>query len=228
MTRKKYDSRKANIVGDFFEDLFGAMFPGAERAPADEGDFHLWDISTGVEVKSSDNNHELRLPLYLIEAYQRLSGGFPFDTFFFFLFWYHNPYIRENGFRITSLSRFDETVDVRNFLAANIDSLFAVDIALIPYLFSVCKVSDKSIPMHRGVKSLNVRPKHLTLLANGGWRMFSARVRDLGSKSFDCKFGFSPDLLESYTLKFHISLTGRRSGLDGLMKSFDREILSCL
>ena len=90
MTRKKYDSRKVNIVGDFFEDLFGAMFPKVERAPADEGDFHLWDIGAGVEVKSSDNNHEFRLPLHQIKDYQRFSGGFPFDKFFFFLFCYHN------------------------------------------------------------------------------------------------------------------------------------------
>ena len=123
------------------------------------------------------------------------------------------------------MSRFDETVDVRNFLATNIDSLFMIDIALIPYLFSVCRVSDKSIPLHRGVESLNVRPKHLMLLANGGWRMFSARVRDLESRSFDCELGFSPDLLESYAMKFNMFLVGRRNGLDGLIKSFDREIL---
>lgn len=224
--RKKYDSRKVNIVGDFFEDVTGAMLPRAERAPQHEGDFHLWDISAGVEVKASDNNHELRLPLQQIKDYQKLSGFFPFDKFFFFLFCYNNPYIRNNGARITSLSVFNETPDIRSFLAANLESLFIIDIALVPYLFSVGRISDRSIPLHRGVESLNVRAKHLVLLANGGWQMFSAKIRGLGSRLFDCELRFSPDLLEAHFVKFQMSLVGRQNGVDELVKRFDREILS--
>lgn len=225
--RKKYDSRKVNIVGDFFEDITEAMLLGAERAPIYEGDFHLWDIGAGVEVKSSDDNHELRLPLQQIEDYQRFSGGFPFDKFFFFLFCYGNPSIRNNGVRITSLSVFNETLDIRSFLAANLEALFVIDIALlIPYLFSAGKISDKSIPLHRGVKSLNIRSRHLMLLANGGWQMFSTRIRGLGSRLFDCEFRFNPDLLESHFIEFKMFLVGRQSGLDELMKNFDREMLS--
>lgn len=225
MTRKKYDSRKVNIVGDFFEDITGVMLPGAERASTNEGDFHIWDIGAGIEVKASDNNHELRLPLLQIKDYQKLSGGFPFDKFFFFLFCYSNPYIKNNGARITSLSVFDETPDIRSFLATNLESLFVIDIALVPYLFSVGRVSDKSIPLHRGVESLNVRAKHLVLLANGGWQMFLAKIRGLESRSFDCELRFCPDLLESHTMRFKMSLVGRRGGLTELVKSFDREVL---
>lgn len=226
MVRKKYDSRKVNIVGDFFEDITEAMLSGAKRAPIHEGDFHLWDIGAGIEVKSSDNNHEIRLPLSQVGDYQRFSGGFPFDKFFFFLFYYRNPYIRENGARITSLSKFDETVDIRSFLAVNIDSLSVVDIALVPYLFSIGRISDKSIPLHRGVESLNIKAKHLALLADDGWRIFLAKIRGLESRSLDCELRFCPDLLESHTVKFKMSLVGRRGCLNELMKSFDREVLS--
>jgi len=128
--------------------------------------------------------------------------------------------------RRTSLSFFDETLDVRRFLATNIDSLFIVDIALIPYLFSVCRISDKSIPLHPGVESLNIRSKHLMLLANGGWQMFSAKIKGLESRSFGCELQFDPDLLESHAMKFRMSLVGRKNGLDGLVNSFDQEILS--
>ncbi len=57
MPRKKYDSRKVNIVGNFFEDIFKEMIK-AEKAPADEGDFHIWKEGIGIEVKGSDANHE--------------------------------------------------------------------------------------------------------------------------------------------------------------------------
>lgn len=213
-------------MDDFFEAVTGAMLSRAERASAKEGDFHIWDIAAGIEVKSSDSNHELRLPPHQIDDYHRISSGFPFDKFFFFLFCYSNPYIRNNGARIASLSIFDETPDIRSFLAVNLESLFIIDIALISYLFSVGRISDKSIPLHRGIESLNVRSKHLMLLADGGWKMFSAKIRGLGSRSFDCEFRFDPDLLESHFIEFKMFLVGRQSCLDELMKSFDREMLS--
>ncbi len=78
MPRKKYDSKKVNVVGNFFEDIFEQMVK-AERAPADEGDFHVWEESLGIEVKGSDTNHEWRLPLHQLEFYpeniQWISSG---------------------------------------------------------------------------------------------------------------------------------------------------------
>src|SRR3989344_1519710 len=153
MPRKAYDKVKVNFVGRFFEDLTKAMFR-CERAPIEEGDFHIWDSNFGIEVKSSDNNHELRLPLHQLDTFRKMSGGFPFDNFFLFLFCYHNLYIKDAyGNRITSLSEYNDKIEVRNFLASNLDTLFIIDMAVVEFLMSVCRISDKSIPLHPGVKS---------------------------------------------------------------------------
>lgn len=226
MPRKKYDSRKVNVVGSFFEDITEAMLT-AERAPVDEGDFHIWPHGVGVEVKASDANHEWRLPLHQLESYRRISGGFPLDGFFFFLFCYQNPYLKVNGSgRITSLSQFDDVLDVRKFVASNLDTLYVVDIAVIQQLFSICKVSDKSIPLHPGVQSLNVRPTLLRLLADGGWKSLAAKVRRLEKRSFSSEFGFIPDLLESHKVKLNVAVIGRAKETQGIIKCFKPGILT--
>lgn len=225
MPRKKYDSRKVNIVGSFFEDITGAMLM-AEKAPTDEGDFHIWESGIGIEVKSSDANHEWRLPLHQIESYQVMSKGFPLDSFFFFLFCYKNPYLKGgDSRRITSLSRFNNEMEIRNFVVANIDTLYVVDIAVIQQLFSICRVSDKSIPLHPGVQSLNVRPTLLRLLADGGWKSMAVKIRDLEQRSFSSEFGFAPDLLESHKIKMSVAVIGRAKEIRGIIKCFKPGIL---
>lgn len=226
MPRKKYDSRKVNIVGSFFEDITGEMIR-AERAPTEEGDFHIWEDGIGIEVKSSDANHEWRLPLHQLESYQRMSNGFPLDSFFFFLFCYRNPYLRNGGpGRITSLSRFDGQIEIRNFVAENLDTLYVLDIAVIRHLFSICRVSDKSIPMHPGVQSLNIRPTLLRLLADGGWKSMAAKIRSLEQRSFSSEFGFAPDMLESHKVKLNVSMIGRAKETQDLIRCFKPGILT--
>lgn len=226
MPRKKYDSRKVNIVGYFFEDIFKEMV-GAERAPADEGDFHNWEEGIGVEVKASDTNHEWRLPLHQLETYQRISGGFPLDSFFFFLFCYKNPYLKNGGSgRITSLSQFDDVLDVRKFVASNLDTLYVVDIAVIQQLFSICRVSDKSIPLHLGVQSLNVRPTLMRLLADGGWKSMAAKIRSLEQRLFSSEFDFVPDLLESHKVRMNVVLIGQAKETQSIIRCFKPGILT--
>lgn len=225
MSRKKYDSRKVNIVGSFFEDITGEMIK-AERAPAEEGDFHIWESGIGVEVKASDANHEWRLPLHQLESYQRMSKGFPLDSFFFFLFCYKNPYLRNGGSgRITSLSRFDDQMDIRNFITANLDTLYVVDIAVVQHLFSICRVSDKSIPMHPGVQSLNIRPTLLRLLADGGWKSLAIKVRGLEKVSLSSEFVFA-DLLEAHKVKLNVAVIGRAKETQGIIRCFKPGILT--
>lgn len=226
MPRKKYDSRKVNIVGSFFEDVTGAMLM-AEKAPADEGDFHVWENGFGVEVKASDANHEWRLPLHQLESYRRISGGFPLDGFFFFLFCYQNPYLKVNGSgRITSLSQFDDELDVRKFIASNLDTLYVLDIATIWHMFSLCRVSDKSIPLHPGVRSLNIRPSHLRLLADGGWKSMAIKTRGMEKRSLSSKFTLAPDLLESHKISVGVEMIGLSKGMNGLVSSFKPGILT--
>lgn len=226
MPRKKYDSRKVNIVGDFFEDILGHMVKG-ERAPADEGDFHVWEEGLGIEVKGSDTNHEWRLPLHQLEFYERMSNGFPLDSFFFFLFCYKNPYLRNgDSKRITSLSQFDDEMEIRNFIVTNLDTLYVIDIVLIQHLFSICRVSDKSIPLHRGVKSLNVRPTLMRLLADGGWKSMSAKIRGLEQRSFSSEFVFAPDMLESHKVKLNVATIGRAKETQKLIRCFKPGILT--
>ena len=225
MPRKKYDSRKVNIVGDFFENIFAEMVK-AERAPVDEGDFFIPEANIGIEVKGSDSNHEWRLPLHQLEFYQRMSKGFPLDNFFFFLFCYKNPYIRNGAGRITSLSLFDDEMEVRSFIVANPDTLYVVDIALIQHLFSICRVSDNSIPMHRGVQSLNVRPTLMRLLADGGWKSMAAKIRGLEQRSFSSEFVFAPDMLESHKVKLNIVTIGRAKETQKLIECFKPGILT--
>ena len=226
MPRKKYDSRKVNIVGNFFEDITGAMLT-AERAPVDEGDFHIWPQGIGVEVKGSDANHEWRLPLHQLETYERISGGFPLDRFFFFLFCYQNPYLKVNGSgRITSLSQFDDVLDVRRFIASNLNTLYVIDIATVWHMFSLCRVSDKSIPLHPGVQSLNIRPSHLRLLADGGWKSMSIKTRGVERRSLSGEFTLAPDMLESHRIRVGIEMIGLSKGLDRMVGSFKPGILT--
>jgi len=158
---------------------------------------------------------------------QRISNGFPLDSFFFFLFCYKNPYLRNGSSkRITSLSQFDDEMEVRNFIVTNIDMLYVIDIALIQHLFSICRVSDKSIPLHRGVKSLNVRPRHMRLLADGGWKSAAVRIRNLEQKSFSSEFVFAPYLWESHKVKLNIAMIGRAKETQKLIRCFKPGILT--
>lgn len=226
MPRKKYDSRKVNIVGSFFEDVTEEMVR-AERAPVEEGDFHIWENGTGIEVKASDANHEWRLPLHQLESYRRMSNGFPMDSFFFFLFCYKNPYIRNGSSRrITSLSRFDDEIEIKNFIVANLDTLYVVDISVIQHLFPICRVSDKSIPLHPGVQSLNIRPTLMRLLADGGWKSMAGKVRGLEQRSFSSEFVFVPDMLESHKVKLNVAVIGRTKETQKLIECFRPGILT--
>jgi len=221
MPRKKYDSKKVNIVGRFFEDLAEAIFI-CERSPNDEGDFHIWKDGAGIglEVKGSDNKHEFRLPLHQIEFFKNISEGFPLNSFFFMLFSYHNPIIKtDSGYEITSLSQHKKKLAIRRFLAANMETLFIIDMAVIDLLFAVCRISDKSIPLHRGVKSLNIRPRLLRSLTGEGLTVISGgNIKKFISRSFVCEMKFKPDLLESYIMKFSIVFVGRPKEVEGVVK----------
>lgn len=209
MPRKKYDEVKVNFVGRFFEDLTRAVLV-CERAPVEEGDFHIWDQGLGIEVKASDINHEFRLPLHQINSFRTMSSGFPFNDFLFFLFCYENPVVKNNDQnRVTSLSRHSEKVPIRNFLAQNLSTLFILDMTVIDSLFSFCRISDKSIPLHRGVKSLNIRPAYLKRLVDGGWKALISNHGTIETRSFVCKLKFNPDLLESYDMNFKIEIIRR-------------------
>ena len=224
MPRKKYDSRKVNIVGRFFEDITEAILKDVERAPIEDGDFCTWGKGIGIEVKASDNNHELRLPTYQIDTYRMNSKGFPFHSFFFFLFCYDNPYIRAGKLKITSLSQFDDIIEIRSFLAANISTLYVFDISIIDHLFSVGRVSNKSIPLHPGVQSLNLRPSHLKLLADGGWKYIAVKFKNIGIRTFTCEFDCKLDLLESYKIKFQIVVLGQARKIQNLVELFDPKV----
>ena len=121
---------------------------------------------------------------------------------------------------------FDDEVEIKNFIAANLDTLYVIDIAVIQNLFSICRVSDKSIPLHPGVKSLNIRPTFMWLLADGGWKSLAAKIRGLEQRSFSSEFGFVPDMLESHKIKLNVAMIGRAKETQGLIKCFKPGILT--
>ena len=139
----------------------------------------------------------------------------------------NNPYIKIPGLgKITSLSQFDETMEVRNFLATNIATLYIVDILIIPHLFSIGRLSDKSIPLHRGVQSLNIRQKHLASLADGGYKLLTSKINSLTARKTSCKFDLSPDLLESHKMEIETVFVGRSKMIQTLIGAFNPGILT--
>lgn len=228
MPRKPYDSQKVNIVGDFFEDMIEAMFIGIKRAHFGEGDFCIWSAGSGLEVKSSDSNHEIRIPLRQLEDYHRISQGFPFDTFFYLLFFYDNPNIKtDDGREVTSMSGFSGLLEVRDFLASSPMTLFVIEESVVPYLFSIGRISDKSIPLNRGVKSLNIRQKKLEQLVSGGWKLLPEGPKNLRTAQIEAEISFSKYVLEErYKVRLNIKVAGRPGRIEKLTNHFDPKSVS--
>ena len=211
--RKKYDPLKVNRVGAFGEALTQALLPQSEIARFDEGDFYNPTANSGVEVKLTDSMHEWRIPLHQIEAFQALRL-FPYDGFWFFLFVYRNWYISNGKPRSsTALAAYDEIPDVRSFIADNLQYLFILDIEFIQGLKDkqICRVSDKSIPLHPGRESLNIRPARMRgIIADNSWREVISDPQDWVVRQRNIKFRSEPDMFERYDVSMSVHIIGKQ------------------
>ncbi len=214
--RKTYDSLKVNRVGAFGEALTKALLPRSETARFDEGDFYIPSTNSGVEVKVTDSMHEWRLPLHQIEAFQALRS-FPYDGFWFFLFVYRNWYIPNGKPRgSTALAAYDEIPDVRSFIADNMQYLFILDIEFIQRLkdTNICRVSDRSIPLHPGRESLNIRPARMRrMIAENTWREALSDPQDWVARYKKIQFRCKPDMFERYDIPLSVHIIGKQKGV---------------
>jgi hypothetical protein len=213
--RKTYDSVKVNRVGAFGEALTQALLPKSEPAQFDEGDFYIPSANTAVEVKLTDSMHEWRIPLHQLEAF-RVLRSFPYDGFWFFLFVYRNWYIPNGKPRgSTALSAYNETIDVNSFIADNLQHLFILDIEFVQGLKDkqVCRVSDKSIPLHPGRESLNIRPARMKgIIADDSWKEVVSDPQNWVLRNRKVKFRCKPDMFERYDIPLNVHIIGREKG----------------
>ena len=89
MRKPRPDRDYRQVVGSFFERLTRKIVR-TDECECSMGDFAVWPINAGIEVKGGDNNHPFRLKLSQLDHHARAAGGFPFDRYLYCLFKYNN------------------------------------------------------------------------------------------------------------------------------------------
>src|SRR4051812_39966091 len=97
MTKRSYQrslalsEKNRKSVCNFFQLLGGKIL---NAAPPRNGydDLVIRKIDAGIEVKSGDNNHPLRIKTTQLEGHREKVGGFPlmFEHYFYCMFCYKN------------------------------------------------------------------------------------------------------------------------------------------
>ena len=219
--RKPYDSVKVNRVGAFGQCITQALITSGTSVPVAEGDLYIPSVNNGIEVKLTDSMHEWRIPLHQLEAFSRLAE-FPYDGFWFFLFVYRNWYIPSGRPRSsTALSVYNETTDIRSFIANNMQGLFVFHIDFIQALKDkqICRVSNKSIPLHPGRESLNIRPAHMRRIIEGdSWRDVITDPKSWKLKHVNLRLKCQFDMFEQYDISLSVRILGRKKDVRQISK----------
>ncbi|MCC2630324.1 MAG: hypothetical protein K0S38_133 [Candidatus Paceibacter sp.] len=119
-------------IGRFFEALAGSVLR-AKSANAGYEDLAIRRIGLGFEVKSTDNNHHLRVRWkQFMQHVEELSGGFPnpYDHLVYCLFGYRNLQSRatarksKRGVRRSLIGRCKTELEVFTTLAQKVDFMY--------------------------------------------------------------------------------------------------------
>lgn len=175
---KRTRSRKTpDIVGGFFEKLVKRVLNARNGFGCE--DLRMTRIDAGIEVKSGDNRHRIRIPCDQFESHQMLATGFPepYRNFLYAIACYRNHMPRAHAHSGSALVRCRGEQAVLRHLAENTSSVYVLDHRVIERLQSRRGHIGSTFPAQPGRKLVGLSRKFLRKFnENDGMRT----LQDLG------------------------------------------------
>lgn len=164
MVARAYESGLTVKVGAFFQSLVMHLFGGTSSTICD---FEHEATNTGVEVKSSDNNHPFRIALPQLLTHLK-SLDFPFDNFVYVLIGYTNGKAYSGEGRLTTqLSEHNQGHLLKPFLSSQAKRMFILDARVVSMLDGIHGPMTGSIPCHPNIKTIDLNRADLRRIIAG-------------------------------------------------------------